>query len=244
MTREYRGLRDAVLTILGIELTPKQLEAFAWYAQELRAWNERFNLTAITEPEQVEAKHFLDSLTCLLAMGRQPRGRVVDVGTGAGFPGIPLKILCPQIQLTLVEATGKKAGFCRHVVNSLGLEGVEVLHARAEDVGHREGHREAYDWALARAVAPMPVLVEYLLPLLRLGGRAVAQKGETGPAEVHDAEGALRILGGRVEQIIPVELPRVAETRYLVLVEKVAASPAKYPRRSGIPSKRPLGVSG
>jgi 16S rRNA (guanine527-N7)-methyltransferase len=237
----YAGLRDTALSLLGLELTPGQLEAFAWYAAELASWNRRFNLTAITEPEAIEVKHFLDSLTCLMAMRGRSAGKVIDVGSGAGFPGLPLKIACPQMQVTLVESTGKKIEFCRHVVVSLGLEGVEVVHARAEQVGHWPDHRQAYDWALARAVAPMPVLVEYLLPLLCLNGRAIAQKGETGPAEAHAAEGALRILGGRVAQLIPVELPKVAETRYLVVVEKVAATPAVYPRRPGVPAKRPLG---
>lgn len=142
--------------------------------------------------------------------------------------------------LTLVEATGKKLEFCRHVVSQLHLDGVDLIHARAEEVGHLPDRRQSYDWALARAVAPLPVLVEYLLPVLRLGGRAVAQKGESGPAEAHAAEGALRLLGGRMHQIIPVELPGVAEQRYLIVIEKTAATPPEYPRRAGIPARRPL----
>jgi 16S rRNA (guanine527-N7)-methyltransferase len=166
---------------------------------------------------------------------------VVDVGTGAGFPGLPLKIVLPRIRLTLVEATGKKADFCRHMVEVLGLDRVEVIHARAEEIGHRPEHREAYDWALARAVAVLPVLVEYLLPLLRIGGRAIAQKGEAGPAEAQAAEPALRLVGGRIRQVIPVELPGVAEPRFLVVMEKAARTPEGYPRRAGVPAKKPLG---
>ena len=237
----YQGLPQATRSLLGLTLNAQQLQAFNWYASELVAWNRRFNLTAIKDLPGIEVKHFLDSLTCILAMRPAPAGRVVDVGTGAGFPGLPLKIVYPQIQLTLVESIGKKVEFCIHVMRSLKLKGVEVVHARAEQVGHQPKHRQSYDWAIARAVATTSVLVEYLLPLLRLGGRAILLKGETAPAETHAAEGALRILGGRIDQLIPIELPTVVETRHLVVVDKVAATPSKYPRRSGIPAKRPLG---
>jgi 16S rRNA (guanine527-N7)-methyltransferase len=219
----YEGLSQAAKSLFGLDINVLHLEKFKWFASELVSWNQRFNLTAITDSQDIEIKHFLDSLSCLMAVGPKPVGRVIDVGTGAGFPGLPIKIIYPQIQLTLLESIGKKIEFCRHVVRSLELEGIEVIHARVERVGHWPGHRQTYDWALARAVAAMPVLVEYLLPLLRIGGRAIILKGETGPAEVHAAEGALRILGGRVDQLITVELPKVVETRYIVVVNKVAA---------------------
>jgi 16S rRNA (guanine527-N7)-methyltransferase len=179
-------------------------------------------------------------MTCHLVMNAPEPGRVVDVGAGAGFPGLPLKIINPQLKLALIESIGKKVEFCRHVIEMLALNGVNLIHDRVENVGHDDEHRQVYDWAVARAVAAMPVLVEYLLPLLRIGGKAVILKGETGPAEAHAAEEALRILGGKIEQIIPVELPRVVESRYLIIVEKHAATPQKYPRRVGIPAKRPL----
>lgn len=235
------GLQEVVGARFGIRLTRRQLEAFTWYAGELLAWNERVNLTAITDPAAIESKHFVDSLSCLLALKPRPGDRLVDIGTGAGFPGLPLKIVLPGLQVTLVEATGKKAEFCQHVVDGLALEGVTVVHARAEEVGQMPAHRQAYDWAVARAVAGLPVLAEYLMPLVRLGGRAIAQKGESGPAEAHAAEAALRLLGGRVQQLIPVELPRIPETRYLVVMEKTAATPSEYPRRPGQPARRPLG---
>jgi 16S rRNA (guanine527-N7)-methyltransferase len=237
---EFPDLPDIARTRLGIHLSRRQLDAFAWYASELAAWNERFNLTAITDPAEIEVKHFLDSLSCLLALKPRAGDRMVDVGTGAGFPGLPLKIVLPWLPVTLVEATGKKAEFCRHVVEGLGLESVTVVHARAEDVGQMAEHRQTYHWAMARAVAQLQVLAEYLMPLVRLGGKAIAQKGETGPAEAHAAEGALHILGGRVQQLIPVELPRVPETRYLVVMEKTAATPSEYPRRAGVPARKPL----
>jgi 16S rRNA (guanine527-N7)-methyltransferase len=176
----------------------------------------------------------------VLAWKLCPPNRLIDVGTGAGFPGIPLKIIYPNMRLTLVESVGKKAMFCQHVVRVLGLEHVEVIQARAEEVGQDPEHREQYDWAVARAVAKLPVLSEYLIPLVRLGGAILAQKGESGPAEAQSAEGAIKLLGGKLKHLIPVHLPTVAEDRYLVVIEKVAATPPRYPRKPGIPMKMPL----
>ncbi len=233
-------LQDSVQSVLGLRLTQAQLEAFQWYADALLAWNEKVNLTAITAPGEIEVKHFVDSLTCLLAMDLNRGDRLIDVGTGAGFPGLPLKILRPQLQVVLVESTYKKVQFCRHVVAGLKLEAVDVVHSRAEDLGNDPVHRQVYDWVVARAVASLPVLSEYLLPLARIGGVVIAQKGETGPAEVHAADAAIRRLGGHVRQLRPIELPTVAESRYLVLIDKIAATPEGYPRRPGVPAKRPL----
>ncbi len=234
---------DALLAgahaLLNLELTPAHLAAFQLYADELRAWNEKSNLTAITDPHGIQIKHFLDSLSLLKVM-RPAKQTVVDVGTGAGFPGLPLKIVCPDIRLTLIEATGKKIAFCEHIVATLKLSGVSVVKARAEDVGQDPAHRERYDWVLARAVAEMPVLAEYLLPLAKRGGRVLAQKGEGAPAETHRAESAIRMLGGELEQLTPIELPGIVETRYLVVLKKCAATPPAYPRRPGTPTKAPL----
>jgi len=233
-------LYQDALNLLGLYLTPRQLAAFERYEEQLLDWNSRFNLTAIREVESVRAKHFLDSLTCALAWRDNPPGCLIDVGTGAGFPGIPLKILQPSLQLALVESVGKKAEFCRHITAKSGLEKVEVLQYRAEEIGQMAKHREQYDWAVARAVAGLPILVEYLLPLVRVGGSVLAQKGETGPAEAHASERAIRMLGGRLRQLIKVDLPGVAEERFLVVIDKVAATPPNYPRRIGVPAKKPL----
>lgn len=221
-------------------MSPSQQSLLTLYERELLDWNTRFNLTAIRDPEEVHIKHFLDSLTCLLAMRDTPLARLIDVGTGAGFPGIPLKIILPKIQLTLVESVGKKAKFCRHVINILDLQGVDVIQQRAETIGQEPAHRERYDWAVARAVAILPVLAEYLLPLVRVGGSMLAMKGESGPAEAHSAEHATKVLGGHIRQLLPVTLPGVVEERYLIVIDKVAATPAAYPRKIGIPAKRPL----
>ncbi len=225
---------------LGLSLSRAQLAALALYERELVDWNTRFNLTAIRDPQEIHTKHFLDSLTCLQAMREYTTGKLVDVGTGAGFPGIPLKIMLPKMHLTLVESVGKKAEFCRHVVKILDLPGVQVVQERAETLGQDPYFREHYDWAVARAVAILPILAEYLLPLVRVGGCMLAMKGESGPAEAHAAEHALRVLGGHLRQLMPVTLPGVAEERYLVVIDKVAATPGTYPRKVGVPAKRPL----
>jgi 16S rRNA (guanine527-N7)-methyltransferase len=234
------SLNPAVRTLLGKRLTTPQLRQFEIFERELLDWNRRVNLTAITEIPAIWVQHFLDSLSCWIALRESPGARVVDVGTGAGFPGVPLKILEPSLRLTLVEATGKKVAFCRHLVERLELRDVQVVHARAEVVGQDPAHRESYDWSVARAVADLPVLLEYLLPLTRIGGAALAQKGEDAPSQAQAATRALSLLGGELSRVIPVDLPGVAQTRHLVVVRKVASTPAQFPRRPGIPAKRPL----
>jgi 16S rRNA (guanine527-N7)-methyltransferase len=226
--------------LLGLELNGDVQRAFGAYADDLLEWNEKFNLTAITAPEAIEMRHFLDSLSVLLATPMVGGMRVIDVGTGAGFPGLPLKLVFSQIDLTLLEATAKKTEFLQHIVTRLRLNNVKILNARAEEAGQDVASRERYDLVLARAVAQMSVLAEYLLPLCKVGGRCVALKGESAAVEIQQAENAFRILGGRFEKIIPVELPQVPETHYLVVIQKIAATPPQYPRRAGMPSKRPL----
>lgn len=231
--------RDAQ-ALFNLHLSGRQLDAFAAYEKELLEWNQKFNLTAIRDTESIRTKHFLDAFSCVLAWKGSPPSHLIDVGTGAGFPGIPLKLLYPNLKLILVESVGKKAMFCQHIVRVLGLEEVEVIQARAEDLGQDPHHREAYDWAVARAVAKLHVLSEYLIPLARIGGHILAQKGESGPVEAQSAEQAMKLLGGKLKQLIPVHLPGVADDRYLVVLEKVAATPPKYPRKPGIPMKQPL----
>ena len=227
-------------TLFNLHITTAQVTALLMYEKELLDWNQKFNLTAIRDTDSIRTKHFLDSFSCVLAWKSSPPNRLVDIGTGAGFPGIPLKILYPNLKLTLVESVGKKAIFCQHMVRVLGLEHVEVIQARAEDLGQNPQHRETYDWAVARSVANLNVLSEYLIPLAKIGGNVLAQKGESGPAEAQSAEKAMELLGGKLKQLIPVHLPGVADDRYLVVMEKVAATPPKYPRKPGIPMKMPL----
>ncbi|HEY2982243.1 MAG TPA: 16S rRNA (guanine(527)-N(7))-methyltransferase RsmG [Anaerolineales bacterium] len=227
-------------SLFNIHLTGSQVAAFATYERELLEWNKKFNLTAIRDPQSIRSKHFLDSLSCTLAWADSPPARLVDVGTGAGFPGIPLKILYPEMQLTLVESVGKKARFCEHMVEVLGLASVEVIPARAEDLCRDPAQRESYDCAVARQVANLSVLAEFLLPLVKRDGIMLAQKGASGPAEARSAERAFNLLGGKLEQQIPVHLPGVDGERYLIIVKKMAPTPAKYPRKAGTPAKQPL----
>lgn len=227
----------------GIHLTGSQAVSLLTYERELMLASEKVNLTAIRSEEGIRTKHFLDSFSCVLAWKGDPPSSLIDVGSGAGFPGLVLKILYPSMRLTLVESVGKKTAFCRHMVELLKMENTEVITARAEEVGQMPLHRERYDWAVARAVANLPILVEYLLPLVQLGGACLAQKGSSAPVEVHKAEEAMRVLGGKLRQLIPVTLPGVVEERYLVVVDKVLRTPGNYPRRAGEAAKKPLGVS-
>ncbi len=232
-------VRDAQ-ELLNIHLTRRAITALSLYEKELILWNQKFNLTAIRDLDGIRTKHFLDSFFCALAWKSNPPTRLVDVGTGAGFPGIPLKILYPSMHVTLVESVSKKAMFCQHIIQLLGLKKIEVVNARAEELGRDPAYRESFDWGVARAVANLRVLSEYLLPLIKVGGMMLAQKGESGPAEAQAAERAIDILGGELRQIVPVTLPGIVEDRYLVLVEKVHATPPKYPRKPGVPYKEPL----
>jgi 16S rRNA (guanine527-N7)-methyltransferase len=226
--------------LLGHHLTEDQTASFALYEKELQVWNEQFNLTAIRDVEGVHTKHFLDSMSCLIALREKPPGKLIDVGSGAGFPGIPLKIIFPSMSLTLVESVGKKAEFCRHIASLLKFEQTEILQVRAEELGQVPRHREKYDWAVARAVANLSILLEYLLPLVRIGGSIIAQKGKSGPLEAQEAEPAANILGGQLQPLYSYFLPGILDERYLVVCNKISATPSKYPRRVGAAHKMPI----
>ena len=228
---------------LGLDLSGDQLAQFAEYQRILTEGNRRANLTAITEPEAVQVRHFFDSLTAVLAVNDWRDGlRVIDLGTGAGFPGTPLKIVFPGIRLTLVESVAKKTAFLDTLVASLGLDNVDVVTARVEELARVEGYRGQFDVALARGVASMSALVEYALPLCKGHGTLVAWKGKDGPAETQTANNALSELGGRVAGALSMnELsPPLPPNRWLITVEKVRRTPGKYPRRVGLPVKQPL----
>ncbi len=227
---------------LKLPLTAAQLRQFDVYCQELIAQADRAGLTAITDAEGIQRRHFLEALALLASLQR--RGalgeRVIDIGTGAGFPGLPIKIVRPGLQLTLLESKAKKVEFLQHLVERLGLEGVLVAAARAEELAHDPAHRERYDLALARALAPLPVLAELALPFLRLGGWLASPKGSGAAREVEAAARALETCGGRLEGLERLEVPQAKVAPSLVLVRKVAPTPPRFPRRPGIPAKRPL----
>lgn len=226
--------------LIGMRLSDLQVNQFSVLENELLEWNQKFNLTAIRDVEGIRIRHFLDSLSCILVARELGAKRLIDVGTGAGFPGIPLKILYPNLKLVLVESIGKKASFLEYAVNKLNLSDTSVLQSRAEELGQSKQHREKYDVALARAVAHLPTLVEYLLPLIKIGGFMIAQKGASGPAELHQAQNAVKLLGGEVRVIKHLTLPTIVEDRYLIVIDKIVRTPDGYPRRTGVPAKNPI----
>jgi 16S rRNA (guanine527-N7)-methyltransferase len=230
-------LADTVAT-WGLPLSTDQLDQFERYAAELLAWNAHTNLTAITAPEDVYVRHFLDSLVLARHWGKAPDS-LVDLGTGPGFPGLPLKLLRPELELLLVDSVGKKTAFLRHLIAILGLDGVRVVTGRAEELGRSKGERERHALVTARAVADLCVLVEYALPLLRVGGRLLAPKGAAAHEEADSAANAIAELGGSLIDIAAVELPGVGG-RAVVIVEKVRPTSPRFPRAVGVPGRNPL----
>jgi len=229
---------------LGIELDARQVEQFELYFQDLAEWNTRINLTAITDYHAVQVKHFLDSLTIALAFSGQevtePDFSIVDVGTGAGFPGLPLKILFPQPRLVLLESTAKKVTFLQHIIRKLELENVEVVSSRAEEAARLPLYREQFALVLSRAVASLPTLVELILPFCRVSGRCIVQKKGEVEQEVNGAKQAISVLGGKLNQIRRIELEEFSDARYLVIIDKIRPTPDRYPRRAGLPKHRPI----
>jgi len=239
------GMQKLYIGALNLELhlLQKQLEQFQAYYQELVDWNKRINLTAITDCEDVQIYHFLDALTVVLAWQQiddRTKLRIIDVGTGGGIPGIPIKIMFPEIGLVLLEATRKKADFLSHVVSKLGITDTEIVTGRAEEIARVSNYREQFDIVLSRAVAPLAVLAELTLPFCVSGGEVIAYKKGDIVQEVQLAEKAIELLGGRLREIKPVTIPELTDDRKLVIIEKVSPTPDKYPRRPGMPSKRPL----
>ena len=237
--REARAALAAGARRLGLSLTPIQQQRFERYATLLREGKRSVSLTSLVDPVDVALKHVLDSLSLLPVLPTGPC-RLIDVGTGAGFPGVPLAVVRPEIDALLVEATARKADWVAQTVDRLGITGVRVLAARAEDVAHDARLRGAFDVAVARAVAPLAVLCELCLPFVRAGGRFIAQKSARGAeVEVPAAAHALDVLGGRLVEVRPVDLPELPN-RVIVVVEQLRPVPPTYPRRAGMPAKRPL----
>jgi len=230
-------------------VAPRQMELFQQYLKILLEWNKKINLTAITEPNEVEIKHYLDSLLlnrCSMwaEMARKEENcdfRVADVGGGAGFPGIPLRIVTERMRLDIIEATGKRVTFLQALTEALDLKEVRAFHLRAEEAGQNPAFREQYDWVLSRGVAALPVLLEYCLPLVKKGGYLAAYKGPAGEMEAETGKKAAVILGGKLMEIFKASLPGNQGERNILIYRKEKPSPAQYPRKPGLPAKQPLG---
>ena len=223
---------------LGVRFSVKQTEQFFEYMNLLIEWNEKINLTAITDPDEIILKHFIDSITILKEL--EDGSKLVDVGTGAGFPGIPLSIMNPSLKITLVDSLNKRLIFLQEVVNKLKLENIEIVHARAEEFGQNKKYREQFDISTSRAVANLSTLSEYLIPLVKVGGKVIGMKASDAIQELNEAQKAIEVLGGTVEKIDEFNLPQSDIGRTVIIIRKNKITPNKYPRKPGTPSKEPI----
>ncbi|MBE6085779.1 MAG: 16S rRNA (guanine(527)-N(7))-methyltransferase RsmG [Selenomonas ruminantium] len=224
----------------GISLNDTQMAQYNRYFELLVEWNEKINLTAITEPKEVAIKHMIDSITAYDEKLFKDGTTVIDVGTGAGFPGLPLKIFCPEIKLTLMDSLNKRIKFLQTVVEELGLKDVECVHARAEEGARNKKYRESFDIAVSRAVARLPILCEYCLPFVKKGGHFIALKGMQYQDEAAEAVKAIKVMGGSQTEIRPVKLPELDDKRAVIIITKTMPTPKTYPRKAGTPTKNPI----
>lgn len=224
----------------GVTLTDKQIEQFEKYYELLVEWNKVMNLTGITEFDEVMQKHFVDSVAAAKYAEMEKVNRLIDVGTGAGFPGIPLKIVYPHIQVTLLDSLNKRIKFLEEVVDNLGLTGIETVHGRAEDAAKKAEYREQFDLSVSRAVANLASLTEYCLPFVKVGGKFVSYKSVSVDEEITQSKKAVYVLGGEIGKVEKFNLPESDMERSLVIVEKKRSTPKKYPRKAGMPTKEPL----
>lgn len=236
----FRAALAQAAAAYGLNFSLDQHAGFEQYYNLLIEWNEKINLTAITEPDEVAVKHMIDSLTCLDSAYFPSGCTVIDVGTGAGFPGLPLKIFRPDIKLILLDSLNKRLNFLQEVVDKLNLTEVKLIHSRAEDGGRATALREKHQVAVSRAVARLNVLCEYCLPFVQVGGSFVALKGAKFAEEVTEAKKAVKILGGEIAAVKEVKLPGLEDARAVIYINKIGPTPSQYPRRSGLPEKKPL----
>jgi 16S rRNA (guanine527-N7)-methyltransferase len=225
---------------LGILVEPERIEKFKTYKELLKEWNEKINITAITDDIEIDIKHFLDSLTILKTGYIKEGQKIIDVGTGGGFPGLPLKIVENSIDLILLDSLNKRINFLNEVINTIGLENVKTIHGRAEDYGKNEEYREQFDIAVSRAVASLNVLSEYCLPFVKVGGYFIAMKGPEINEEIENGKNAVKILGGVIEDRYDIELPFTNIKHTILIIKKISNTPTKYPRKAGKPTKKPL----
>lgn len=224
----------------SIQLSPLQEEQFQEYKDLIVEWNEKIDITAITDDWEIDNKHFLDSLTVFRKPWIKAGSSVIDIGTGGGFPGVPMKIVEPTLQITLLDSLQKRISFLDAVIGKLGLSGIRAFHARAEEVARKEKYRDSFDVCVSRAVAPLSTLLEYCLPYVKVGGIFIAMKGPGAQEEIDSAARALQALGGRIKEIDSFTMTEEAYQRNLIIVEKISPTPKKYPRGQGKPRKDPL----
>ena len=237
---ENRMLLKSSAEKMNITLTDDMLDKFIKYKEMLVEWNEKMNLTAITEDKEVMIKHFADCISILSHVDFNEGDTVIDVGTGAGFPGVPVKIAAPQIKITLLDSLNKRINFLTELSKELNLENVECIHSRAEDGGQNAELREKFDYCVSRAVANLAVLSEYCLPFVKVGGTFVSLKGPDVEAEAKEGEAAVKKLGGKIERIEKIAIPNSDITHSLVIIKKVAPTPKAYPRKAGTATKNPI----
>lgn len=231
---------NTVANEYGLQLTTDQLTQFNQYYELLIEWNKKINLTAITEPKEVAIKHIVDSLSCFNEKLFAENSSLIDVGTGAGFPGLPLKIFFPSLKLTLLDSLNKRVKFLQLVVDTLGLKDVKVIHARSEEAARNKLYREQFDMATASAVARLPILCEYCLPFVKQDGMFIALKGRQYEEEIAEAGKAIKILGGKLIEAMPVKLPELDDKRAVIYIQKIKATPKTYPRKAGTPERNPI----
>ena len=242
MEKQFAQWMEEECSQIGVTLSEKQMEQFFQYYEMLIQWNEVMNLTAITEMDQVVTKHFVDSMSLVKAVSelRSKEIWIMDLGTGAGFPGIPLKIAFPNLKLTLLDSLNKRVKFLNEVIGTLGLEKIEAVHGRAEDFGRNPEYRGQFDLCVSRAVANLATLSEYCMPFVKVGGAFIPYKSGKVEEELNQARGAVKLLGGKIENTVSFELPKTEGERTLVVIRKVESTAKKYPRKAGMPGKEPL----
>ncbi|MBS4189839.1 16S rRNA (guanine(527)-N(7))-methyltransferase RsmG [Bacillus sp. FJAT-49705] len=228
------------LAAKGINLSPQQIEQYEMYYSILVEWNEKMNLTAITDKSEVYLKHFYDSITAAFYFDFNQPFHLCDVGAGAGFPSLPIKIAFPELRITIVDSLNKRIGFLEHLSKELGLKNIQLIHDRAETFGQKKEYRETFDVVTARAVARLSVLSELCLPLVKTGGTFVAMKGASAREELDVGKKAIAILGGRLQQSYSFTLPKEESERNILIINKEKATPKKYPRKPGTPNKTPI----
>lgn len=223
---------------INIELEIDEANKFYEYTKNLLQWNEKINLTSITKTQDIITKHYIDSLT--IAKYISKGDKILDIGTGAGFPGIPIKIIKEKCEITLIDSLNKRINFLDEIIKVLKLEGINTIHSRAEELGQVKEHREAYDVVISRAVAPLNILLEYMMPFVNLNGICICMKGINFEKELEDSNNAIGILGGKLQEIEKFTLPDTDINRTLIIIKKIKSTPKMYPRKAGIPSKTPL----